>query len=90
MRAVADDTRDCVRQMMQVQHDIADPFAAQPVEDVLDQGAVAERNSGLGNESCEGIEPGAESGSQNESGQHRPNCSRRGKKVAGPRWPGHA
>jgi hypothetical protein len=56
---------------MEVEDDVVHAFAPQPVEQPLDERGVPERDRGLRNQTSQRIEPGAETGGQNEGGRQQ-------------------
>ena len=49
---------------------VAHAFAAEPGQQPLDERRVAQRHGGLRNQTRQRIEPGTETGGQNQGGQH--------------------
>ena len=68
-------TRDRLRPMVQVEHDVADALRAySQSSDALDERPPAERHGRLGDESGQRIETRAETGREDEGGKHDGDC----------------
>src|SRR5262245_50737809 len=65
--AVADERRDRLRQMMQVDDDIRDAFGDEPGENAADDRHAADRHRGFRAFECERTKAGAEARGQNQA-----------------------
>jgi hypothetical protein len=56
--------------MVKIDDNVPDGLLVEPGQHVLNQRTVAERHSRFGGETCQGIEPRAETGRKYEGRQH--------------------
>src|SRR5262245_14565746 len=68
--AVADDPRDGVRQVMKVQHGVVDAVSRKPMQDSLNNGAIANGKRRLGANIRKRTEAGSQTRSQHECRDH--------------------